>query len=307
MTTEEKNVILNLIRQGDISTAIEQLSKYHLHDSQKKEVLSIASRYHRLKRKDRLGILSFEQINITENQIVGHLLELVSWPVEIPYPVEKSIDQEPSFRPILWKYVSAAAIVLGMLAALTDILDFVNPFPVRDSTTQLTVFVTDPDGSPALEYKGRLHIPLGNRALNEIIGADGRTSFPDIDASCKGDTIEIGLLADGWEIVKDNNTFVFDGTPINLKVRRDNSLGIINGVIKSRDGSEMIAGVRLLVNSDTAVVTDSDGIFKLILPESMRVKNASDPYELTAIKAGYETLTINYYPETNTEIRLTKK
>jgi hypothetical protein len=307
MTNEEKGIISDLIGQGDISTAIEKLLAYSLPESQKREVSSIASRYNRLKRKNRLGILSFEQVNITENQIINHLLELINWSGDIPYPEAKSIEREPSPRPILWKYISAAAMIFGILAALTDILNFVNFFPGKENTLHLTVFVTDTKGNPVLENKGRLHIPLGNRALNEIIGTNGRAIFPDIDAKYKGDTIVIGLMADGWEIVDNNTTFVFDGSPIKVRVRRDNSLGIIRGIVKSRDGQEMITGARLLVNTDTSVLTGADGIFNLKLPESMRVKDKSDYYELTTMKSGYETITYYYYPGTIAEIRLTKK
>lgn len=307
MIIEEKDFLLNLIRQGDLSNAIEQLSKCSLHVSQMKEVLSIASRYHRLKRKDRLGILSFEQVNISENQIVNHLIELINWPEEQPYPAAKSIEQQPAPRPILWKYISAAAIIFGILAVLVNIFNFINLFPTNDNTLQLTVFVTDTEGNAVLENKGRLHIPLGNRALNEMIGANGRTNFPDINAKYKGDTIVIGLQADGWKIADGNNTFVFDGSPIRLKVRHDDDFGIVNGIVKSRDGQEIIAGAKLLINADTSVLTDLNGIFKLILPEAMWVKNASDHYEITVIKEGYETMTFYYFPKTNAEIRLTKK
>jgi hypothetical protein len=307
MGIKEEKILLNLIEQGDVLDAIEHLSKCPLQESQRKEVISIASRYHRLKRKDRLGILSFEQVNISENQIVNHLIDLINWPEEQPYPESKSIEHRPAPRPILWKYISLAAILFVILAVLIDILNYINLSPNSDNSLQLTVFVTDIKGNAVLENQGRLHIPIGNRALNELIGVNGRTNFPDINAKYKGDTIIIGLQADGWEIADGKNTFIFDGRPIGLKVKNDGGMGIISGIVKSRDGQEMIGGAKLLVNADTSTLSNLNGVFKLILPESMWVKNASDHYELTVIKEGYETMTFYYFPRTYAEIRLTKK
>ena len=172
---------------------------------------------------------------------------------------------------------------------------------------QLTVFVTDSKGNVVLENEGRLNIPLGNRALNEIIGANGRTNFPDITADNLGDTILIGLEAEGWEIENSNNVFVFQGEPIRLTIKKDNSLGLIKGVVKSRDGQQFLEKALVRINTDTMVWTDQFGVFKMLLPENMRIQKATDRYQLTVSKEGFETTSQYHSPKSSdAEIRLNK-
>ena len=210
--------------------------------------------------------------------------------------------------PQLTKKQSYIILILFMVLVWSiSLLSIVLYFSNNHSTTQLTVFVTDTKGNVVLEHEGRINIPLGNRPLNEVIGANGRTNFPDITAENKGDTIQIGLDAEGWEIADGNNTFLFTGKPIHLKVKRDNTLGIIKGVVKSRDGQEFIEGALVRINTDTAVLTDALAIFKIVLTEKMRVKKETDSYLLTVSMEGYKTKTQYYYPKSSdAEIRLDK-
>lgn len=176
------------------------------------------------------------------------------------------------------------------------------------SNLQLTIFVVDTNGNVVLENEGRLNIPLGNRTLNELIGANGRTNFSDITSENEGDTILIGLVARGWEIAGGNNTFVFTGDPIRLVVKRNDSLGIIKGVVKSLDGQEFIIGALIRINTDATVFSDSLGHFKIILPMEMRVTKETDRYLLTVSKEGYKTVTQYHSPMSSAaQIRLEKE
>lgn len=193
------------------------------------------------------------------------------------------------------------------LVSLISALSIVLYFTYSQSSKQLTVFVTDTKGNVVLEHNGRINIPLGNRSLNEIIGVNGRINFPDITKDNIGDTIFIGLDAKGWEIADGKNTFVYNGDPIHLKVKMDNSLGIIKGVVKNRDGRGFIKGALVSINTDTAIWTDDLGIFKIVLPEHMQMKSTSRHYELTVSKEGYLTTSQYYFPNTHAEIRLIKQ
>ena len=170
---------------------------------------------------------------------------------------------------------------------------------------QLTIFVTDTKGNVVLEHSGRLNIPLGNRSLNEVIGANGRTNFPDITAVNKGDTILIGLEAEGWKIADGMNRFRFTGEPIHLRVARDERLGLIKGVVKSLDGGTYLIGARIQINADTAVFTDSMGFFRILLPEQMRVTENTATYRLSVSKKGFLPTSIKFSPsQSDTEIQL---
>lgn len=199
--------------------------------------------------------------------------------------------------------------LVGFIGSLASIIAFLFIFfPIgSEKVHQLTVFVTDTNGNVVLENKGRLNIPIGNRALNAPIGFNGKTNFPDITSDNLGDTITIGLDVKGWEIVDDKNTFIFTGEPIHLKVKKDDSLGIIKGAVKSRNGQEFISGASIRVNSDTIILTDSLGFFKITLPEDLQVNKETDSYLLTVSKDGYKMKTQPYFPKSSdAEIRLEK-
>ena len=197
--------------------------------------------------------------------------------------------------------IMTVVIVVFLLSLCSIVLS-------NKKTTQLSIFVTDLKGNVVLENEGKINIHLGNRALNEIIGANGRVNFPDIAVGSIGDTILIGLHAPGWEIVDGNNTFVFTGTPIHLKIKKDNSLGLIRGIVKSRDGQKFIEKALVRINTDTAIYTDSLGIFKILLPDNMQIKNEIESYLLTVSKQGYELKTQYYSPKSSdAEIRLVLK
>ncbi|HLF65697.1 MAG TPA: caspase family protein [Saprospiraceae bacterium] len=185
--------------------------------------------------------------------------------------------------------------------------------PKSPDAMQLTVFVTDKAGNVVLENEGRLNIPLGNRSLNAVIGAEGRTHFPDIAGEYKGDTIEIALDAEGWVIAVDamdrnqfvhNNLFVFTGEPLHLKVERDPILRQVRGSVKSIVEGGFLKGAIVLINNEFSVETDSMGFFDFMIPEAQ----ISDRYNLSIQKEGYETKSLYYYPATGAvDIRLNRK
>ena len=197
-------------------------------------------------------------------------------------------------------------ILNSILIIITFIILTVIILPHLNSKLQLTVFVTDTNNNVVLEQEGRINLSLGNRSLNETIGINGRVNFPDILKSCYGDSVIIGLDAKGWEI-EGKNKFIFNGNPIYIKIKKDNSLGIINGIVKSWDGQQFINHASVLINTDTIVFTNSYGVFRIILPENMRVENEIDVYHLTISKEGYKTRTQYYSPNSSDfEIRLEK-
>lgn len=309
MTVVEKSTLLNLISQGNIQEAINQLLSMDISESKRKEAIVIASRYGKLKQQLRNGILTFEQSNVTENQIIAHLVDLINHHDDLPFPKEKAIDATNPTQPIIWKYITAAAVIIGILGSLAEVFNLINIFPSKQPAEkhQLTVFVTDTKGNVVLEHEGELNTSIGNRPMRETIGEDGRTNFGDILPEYLGDTITIGFKAEGWEIVDDKKNFVFSGAPIRLTVKKDEGLGTIKGVVRTRDGQGFISGALIRINTDTTVLTNNMGIFKIVLPEKMRVTSASESYDLIISKKGYKTIDRYYFPESNPEIRLEKE
>lgn len=307
MTEQEKKDLQQLIGKGRAGEAIDKLLSMPMHASRKQEMITLSARYSKLKHRSGLGLLSFQDLNITENQINHSLLGLIQEPLDQPLPKEQGIDQLYPKRPILWKYLVLITLILVSLASIAQLLNIVQLWPQESAPLQLTIFVTDQKGNPVLQQEGRLNFQIGNRAFNEVIGENGRTNFGDIALTTAGDSISIGLEAEGWEIVEGKNTFKFTGDPIQLVVKRDKSLSTIKGVVKSRDGQFFIADAIVRINTDTIIHTDTFGVFKVVLPSEMSVKQIQDQYLLTVTKDGYETTTQYYSPRSSdAEIRLIK-
>lgn len=208
-----------------------------------------------------------------------------------------------------WGIIMGFSIIIGILGAAADIFNvfgFAKKDDFRKENLQLTLIVTDLQGNAILENEGELNIPLGNRVLHAEIGENGRTQFPDITTNNLGDSIMVGLNAPGWEIYG-ANSFIFDGHRVLIRVRRDNSLGRIKGIVKSRDGQELIPDSFVSINADTLIYSNLNGKFNVLLPEEYRVSDEDDLYSLTVGKNGYKTITTFYSPASKfIEVRLEK-
>ncbi|MFK8010237.1 MAG: hypothetical protein AB8H03_28040 [Saprospiraceae bacterium] len=301
MEIAEKESLLNNISVANIKEVIQELLKLDLDDNRKQEIRSIQHRYVRLKKQKRLGILSFENENLTENQIVHSLIELINYPANQPFPKEKSISEKSKPQPILWKYISLVALVVGMLGSIAEILNYINIIPQSSSEKRLNIFVKDINGNVVLENEGELNIPIGNRSLNSIIGNNGKTNFSDITSNNINDTILIGLNAKGWEIKDNKNIFVFTGAPITLIVERSKYLKQIKGIIKNRRGDKLLTNAHVLIDNEYATSTDSLGKFYFELNEDQ----VKERHLLRIEKEGYNVKNTDYFPrKTAQEYRL---
>jgi len=203
-----------------------------------------------------------------------------------------------------WSKIVSIGVILGIIVGSIQIYKwYVSP----DSDIQLTVFVTDENGNVVLENEGELNIPIGNRSLNKPIGLNGRTNFADITEKQIGNVIEIGFKADGWVLVSNNNTFKFTGEPIHLKVKKDDKLGLVYGIVTSRDGQTLIEGVKLLFDNGEEVITDSSGKFRTIMPKQVRVDSEEVFYSVKVIKDGFETIDKYCFPNQFCDIRMDVK
>lgn len=185
--------------------------------------------------------------------------------------------------------------VLGSIASIVALILYFSSS--NKANSQLTVFVTDQNGNVIIENEGELNIPLGNTSLNALIGENGRTNFAEIPENLIDTEIKIGLKAAGYQLV-DSSKFTFTGEPITLKIKRDNSLSTISGVVKDRSGNIRIKNAKVFVNNDTSIVTNKDGIFKIILPTNMAVKSKSNSYLISVTHPNYVSQEKYYKPMT---------
>ena len=205
-----------------------------------------------------------------------------------------------------WKKMGYVAIVAGILGGFAEFCNFINIFPNSSGDSmQLTVYVQDADGKPVpeLQNKGQIIVRFGHDLRGPVIGENGRTNLGEIPSDFRGKEVEVVLVAEGWELASPGKKYKMDGGQIYLTVRRDNSLGTIQGIVQTRDGSAFIAGALVMIDHDTTVRTDSLGRFRLVLPEKMH----RESYLLTVKKTGFKESRELYRPKTTpADIRLEK-
>lgn len=282
-----------LASKGQLFEALEYFSRAASHQKDKDQAVLFLAEMQSLKRKAIAGIISTSDEQIAINQITKRFLQHINLDQETAVEENRSKRKKQVVFPVL---LAVFVITAGVI--FQDSIFF-------SKHQQLTVYVTDIHGNVVLEQEGELHIPVGNRPLNAQIGEDGRTNFGDILAEHLGKTITIGLKAEGWEIVGNNNKFIFTGEPIHLIIQPDNSLGTIKGNVRSRDGQKFLADAAVRINTDTIIYSDKNGLFNIILPHKMRIKDNDRSYLLTISKEGYKTKDQYYNPKSSeAEIRL---
>jgi len=262
-----------------IVAATKPLADQHLYN----QAAALSSRWNINERNNNLGTLSAEDFKIEKERINHAVLAL--------------IDQFPERSPMpRWILIA----VVGIL-----ILYLLFKFMGREDAMQLTVYVQDAAGKPIaeLQNKGKVIVDFGNDRRAPLIGENGRTNLGEIPEKFREETIPIVLEAEGYEPIEPNKKYILDGKQVYFLVRRDNSLGIIQGIVQTRDGSEFIAGALVMVDHDTTTLTDNLGRFRLVLPENMH----KGEYLLTVKKEGFKDANEMYRPKTTpADIRLEK-
>lgn len=206
---------------------------------------------------------------------------------------------------IFWKKLGYVALIVGIISGLVAIFQPFCKSSAKGDSMQLTVYVQDAESKPIpeLQNKGQIIVRFGHDLRDPVIGENGRTNLGEIPSDFRGKEVEVVLVAEGWEIASPSKKYKMDGGQIYLTVRRDNSLGTIQGIVQTRDGSEFIAGALVMIDHDTTTYTDSLGRFRLVLPEKMH----KESYLLAVKKAGFKDARELYRPKTTpADIRLEK-
>lgn len=296
---------------GQLSDHIRTLPDPHYGN----ELAQLSARWKANERAHNLGTLAGAEYNLEFNKINRALLVFIdelpessrSQTAEIgpPQPVTQSatLNGTGSF----WKKMGYVGIVAGILGGFAEFAGFINLFPSRnDEPLQLTVFVQGIDGKTIdeLQNNGKIIVDFGNDRRDPVIGENGRTNLGEIPKRLLGQKIPIVLQAEGYEKANPAEQYTLTGEPIYITVQRDNSLGLIRGIVKNRAGDQFIAGALVMIDQDTTTVTDSLGRFNLLMP----LEKHKDTYLLTVKKDGY-TIKEEYFKPKSTpaEIRLDNK
>jgi hypothetical protein len=135
--------------------------------------------------------------------------------------------------------------------------------PVEASTFPLTTFVHGEAGPQELVLRdeGSLLLDLGTDRRREKIGDKGQAVFSEIPASFRGQTVNVALEAEGYELV-DPRPRRLDGNELYLSVRKSSARFI--GRVQDEDGNP-VAGATIEV-AGLSTETQSTGRFEFVVP-----------------------------------------
>ena len=276
MKHEQQQQLAALVQQGRLADALTGLLAQELPPGIRQEALAIQARHQRLRSQRRLGILQFSEDTITENQISASLLELIQFPADQPFPAAQSIDTRIPLRAIWWKRISAAALLLGMLAALTTIA--VNaghllggPDHAPDLNT-VTVLVHGPSGPEEriLPSRGNVTLLYGDALVTQQTNEKGEATFKQIDDRFFEPDARVQVLFhDPREepyraMVKDSLYRLERGKAILLPVEL-RGLDVLRGTVANALTRMPLDSVRVSVLG-TATFTNTFGEFTLHIP-----------------------------------------
>ena len=163
----------------------------------------------------------------------------------------------------------------------------------------MTVTVNETTLVPALPFtEGTLSLQYADKT--EELQIEKEAIFKQIPANLKGETAHLLFVAEGYITIDTNITL---GQSLQIPIRRNNSLGIISGMVKDED-NQPVSGVSLSVKGITTT-SDATGNFRIKIPYPQQATEQ----RLKAFKEGYDLWdrTFPVIPDVATSIILRKK
>lgn len=163
----------------------------------------------------------------------------------------------------------------------------------------LTVSVNEAHPIPGQPFeKGRIYLRYADKTDTQDF--TGEYIFKQLPASQKGEPASLHFESPGYQSI---DTVFTLGENLLLPIRRDNTLGAIQGIVKSHSGETFIVGALVMIDNDVTTITDSLGRFRLQLP----LNKQRDRYLITVKKEGFKPSSDYYLPKAGSmEIRVSK-
>lgn len=319
--------IRQLIANDELKEAIHLLQELLQNSPKLNEAILQSARLNDVSRQIQLGTIEYDQANLTKNQIRKGILDLLD-----------EVDAKQPVVPEAWKEVerfvtlniSGKNIVAGNVTAGGNVV-FGDTTHILESKTSrwlklflyvfvpllviiatflwykyqqmhqllfLTVTLDNRTPNPNLSYKGGSLILRYGDIAHEL-PIENNVTFPGIPASFRGNKIALHYESPGFNNI--DTSFEFIENHFVLPIWRDNSLGLIQGIVKDRSGEKLIAGAMIIIDNHSSVYTDSIGFFRLqISPDKQ-----SNTYLLTVNKKGFKSKSEYFKPNAGPiEIRL---
>lgn len=310
-----KQEIKNLLAQNKTKEAINKLLKFTKSQSIHNEVIQQSAKFKQYESTKRLGTESVADLNIALSRIHNALLSIVDQLPTLELQSNKvhnesntNSQSEDMEKPIssstkIWKYITAAAVIIGIFGSLAEILNFIDIFPNKEpqsSTNTVTVLVHGKEGKDdkVLPNRGIVYLIYGNAKIPEQINNEGEATFKQIpetffanDASVEisfedpeGEPWKVAYRDSSYQLEKEKSIYL----QVNLQGMEE-----IKGIVKDFETGEFLEGVVVRVFGKETH-TDKYGQFILEIPEKERKQFIT----IRASKEGYENWELSNIPTT---------
>ncbi|HBH47882.1 MAG TPA: hypothetical protein DDX98_04545 [Bacteroidales bacterium] len=241
--------------------------------------------------------------------ILSFWLEIILFLIDVSLLVIGFRTKNLTLRKMLTKrqhFIILLTFIIAVFAFVT--ISSILKITRNDNTLQCTIYVTSITENDESVFKGEIIIDFGHDRDIKEIGSDKSVIFNEIPNKFKGEKINIKTNISGYDLVNPEEEFIFTGDPIYLKIRKEIKLGNIKGYVIDEFSNDYLVNVKIMVESDTIIYTDSSGRYNAMLPETMYPINDRDYYILRISKDGYITERKRYFPLSGKqEIRLRKE
>ena len=281
-----------LVQKDNIEKVIQELSELLQNSPHLDEALLHSARWDDLKKQIRLGQLSYEESNVSKNQIRLAVLELINEieeQTEDPI-IEKEVTQHVQtisgknivsgsqiqaggdvnigdriqnvtesktskrIRLFLFLFVPLLAIVLGVLYV---------KYQQSQQPLTLTVFLDNQTPNPHLPFDGgNLILKYNGKADNQLTKSEA--TFKAIPANNRNKAVELRFAAEGFKTV--DTTIILNSETINLPIYRDDTYQRMYGKVEDEKGNPVEKARIKLDDVNLETFTNASGEFSINIP-----------------------------------------
>ncbi len=173
------------------------------------------------------------------------------------------------------KYVKYVLLFFALPAAFMFLMYW---YFVLSKPFSMTVTPIETVMIPNMPFElGTVSLQYGDKTEEQTLETE--TIFKQIPANLKGETAHLSFQANGFVSI---DTSIVLGESFQLPIRRDNSLGIMSGMVKDED-NQPLSGVRVSVK-DISTITDEMGRFRLKIPFELQ----AEEQRISIFKEGFQ-------------------
>lgn len=258
------------------------------------EVIQQSARLEQYEQEKRLGTQFDENLNIKLSRINNALLAIIN---KLPSTIKentvatKSFTEREQTNNKMWKYVTGAAIIIGILGSLAEILNFINIIPENTSTTNsVTILVHGEKGKDeiVLPNRGVVYLIYGDAKFPEQINNEGEATFKQIPNSFFQPEAKVEIIfkdpkGESYRAVAPDSLYdLKDNSYIALEVILE-GIEQISGIVKdSITGNPIDSAMIRVFGKET--FSNEHGEFVLDIPENQQRQFIT----LRAFKNGYQ-------------------